>query len=136
MLHAKNQAHIFRDIFAIRRVEIAAISTLLLPVRANHAHAGKIFLRSRGKHGERRLNFFEEIVDDLAEIAHRERDDRHGHAARTSVRVGEIISITATARTKVTIVVALYMIPGPSTMRTLLRSFVQRDISSPVRLRT
>ncbi len=33
-------------------------------------------------------------------------------------------------------VVALYMIPGPSTMRTAFRSLVARDISSPVRLRT
>ena len=33
-------------------------------------------------------------------------------------------------------VVALYMMPGPSTMRTLFKSFVQRDIISPVRLRT
>ncbi len=40
------------------------------------------------------------------------------------------------AKTMVTSVVALYMIPGPRTMRTALRSLVARDMSSPVRLRT
>ena len=33
-------------------------------------------------------------------------------------------------------VVPLYMMPGPSTMRTAFKSFVARDISSPVRFRT
>ena len=45
-------------------------------------------------------------------------------------------SITEMERTMVTMVVPLYMIPGPRTMRTELRSFVARDINSPVRLRT
>jgi len=49
---------------------------------------------------------------------------------------GDSASITAIAKIMVTIVVALYMIPGPSTMRTAFKSFVARDISSPVRLRT
>ena len=44
--------------------------------------------------------------------------------------------MTAIARIIVTIVVALYMMPGPSTMRTAFKSFVALDINSPVRLRT
>ena len=36
----------------------------------------------------------------------------------------------------VAIVVALYMMPGPRTMRTAFKSFVARDIRSPVRFRT
>ena len=40
------------------------------------------------------------------------------------------------ARTMVAMVVAVYMMPGPSTMRTAFRSLVARDIRSPVRLRT
>ena len=49
---------------------------------------------------------------------------------------GEIRTINKTASTMVIRVVALYMIPGPRTMRTAFRSLVVRDISSPVRLRT
>ena len=45
-------------------------------------------------------------------------------------------TITEIDKTMVTMVVPLYMIPGPSTMRTEFKSFVARDISSPVRLRT
>jgi len=53
-----------------------------------------------------------------------------------SVSEGERATITTMAKIMVTRVVALYMIPGPSTMRTEFRSLVARDISSPVRLRT
>ena len=49
---------------------------------------------------------------------------------------GESVNMKSTAKTMVTSVVALYMMPGPRTMRTALRSLVARDISSPVRLRT
>ena len=52
------------------------------------------------------------------------------------LRVGERRNINTTASSIVTSVVALYMIPGPKTMRTAFRSLVARDISSPVRLRT
>ena len=53
-----------------------------------------------------------------------------------SVSDGDNVTMTRMAIIMVTIVVALYMMPGPSTMRTELRSLVARDISSPVRLRT
>ena len=46
---------------------------------------------------------------------------------------GEIASISATAPTKVATVLAVYMIPGPSTMRTADMSLVARLISSPMR---
>ncbi len=60
-----------------------------------------------------------------------------GAGSRTqSVREGESVTITKIAKIMVMIVVALYMMPGPRTMRTALRSLVARDISSPVRLRT
>ncbi len=49
---------------------------------------------------------------------------------------GEIQNIRTTASTMVANVLALYMIPGPSTMRTEFKSFVHRDINSPVRFRT
>ena len=44
--------------------------------------------------------------------------------------------MTMIASAMPTIVCPLYMIPGPRTMRTALRSLVARDINSPVRLRT
>ena len=52
------------------------------------------------------------------------------------VSEGESMTMMRMAMIMVTNVVALYMMPGPSTMRTALRSLVARDISSPVRLRT
>ena len=53
-----------------------------------------------------------------------------------SVSEGDSVTMTRMAIIMVTMVVALYIIPGPSTMRTELRSLVARDINSPVRLRT
>src|SRR5207253_7107893 len=47
-----------------------------------------------------------------------------------SVSEGEIVTITRMAIIMVTRVVALYMMPGPSTMRTELRSLVARDMRS------
>jgi len=46
------------------------------------------------------------------------------------------MTMTKMAMIIVMMVVAVYMMPGPSTMRTAFRSLVARDISSPVRLRT
>jgi len=45
-----------------------------------------------------------------------------------NVSEGERATITTIAKIMVTRVVALYMIPGPSTMRTEFRSLVARDI--------
>ncbi len=50
-----------------------------------------------------------------------------------SVSRGEIASIIATVATKVASVLAVYMMPGPSTMRTADMSLVARLISSPMR---
>src|SRR5215208_1555263 len=51
-----------------------------------------------------------------------------------SVRRASIDSITDSATTKVSMVLAAYMIDGPIIMRTAFRSLVARDIRSPVRL--
>ena len=48
---------------------------------------------------------------------------------------GEITSITVMAPSEVATVLAVYMIPGPSTMRTADMSLVARLITSPMRLR-
>ena len=45
------------------------------------------------------------------------------------------LSMTETARIKVRLVSAQYMTPGPNIMRTALRSFVDRAMMSPVRVR-
>ncbi len=106
-----------------------------LPVGANHAHAGQIFLGLRGKHGERGLNLSVQPMDMPAEIA--DGDGHEGTGSSThKLSAGESQNIKKTASTMVAMVLALYMMPGPSTMRTAFRSFVARDISSPVRLRT
>ena len=47
----------------------------------------------------------------------------------------EIDSISATATTNMMLVVAAYISDGPTIIRTALRSFVARDIRSPVRWR-
>ncbi len=46
---------------------------------------------------------------------------------------GEIASMRVTAPAKVATVLAVYMIPGPRTMRTADMSFVARLITSPIR---
>ncbi len=51
----------------------------------------------------------------------------------SSVRRASIESIIASAATNVSSVFAEYMIDGPIIMRTAFRSFVARDIRSPVR---
>ncbi len=50
-----------------------------------------------------------------------------------SVRRASIESMRMIATTKTRMVFAEYMIAGPIIMRTALRSFVARDIRSPVR---
>ena len=52
----------------------------------------------------------------------------------SSVSAGDRDSIRISATTKVIEVEAVYMIAGPAIMRTAERSFVARDIRSPVRL--
>ena len=47
----------------------------------------------------------------------------------------ELPVAVAWAITMVAMVVAVYMMPGPRTMRTAFKSFVTRDIRSPVRFR-
>ena len=44
-------------------------------------------------------------------------------------------AMTATVRMKVSTVSAQYITPGPSIMRTALRSLVERAMMSPVRVR-
>ena len=51
----------------------------------------------------------------------------------TSVSHGSIVSIIVMAMTNVRSVEAEYMTDGPIIMRTAFRSFVARDIRSPVR---
>ena len=46
---------------------------------------------------------------------------------------GEIASMRVTVPAKVATVLAVYMIPGPRTMRTADMSFVARLITSPIR---
>ena len=47
---------------------------------------------------------------------------------------GLMVTMRAMVPTKVARVLAVYMIPGPSTMRTADRSLVARLIRSPVRI--
>ena len=62
--------------------------------------------------------------------------DTHGRASRAiPVSLGLNDSIMATATMNRTTVVVAYMTAGPIIMRTALRSFVARDMRSPVRLR-
>ena len=83
-----------------------------LRVRANHAHAGKIFLRPRGERPQRRLNFFGKPVNDLAKIPDRNHHNgnRNQHPERER---GESLTMKYSASTIVAMVVAVYMIPGP-----------------------
>ena len=51
----------------------------------------------------------------------------------TRVSTGSIDSINATDTTNIITVLAMYMMAGPTIMRTAFRSLVARDIRSPVR---
>ena len=54
-------------------------------------------------------------------------------ASATSVSQGLMCSMNTSAKTLMKIVLALYMRPGPSNMRTAFRSLVMRAMMSPVR---
>ncbi len=56
-------------------------------------------------------------------------------ARASALSAGLIASISVTAPAKLATVFAVYMIPGPSTVRTADMSFEARLISSPIRLR-
>ena len=107
----------------------------LLPVGADDAHAGQRLLR----HGA-------QIGQAAPGSARSARESRVRSSVRVSVTDGNgssaisvsralIDSITASATTNVSAVVAAYMTAGPTIMRTALRSLVARDIRSPVRRR-
>ena len=70
-----DQLDVARNVFAVGLVEAADFG-FFLGIGANDADAGKILLHFRGERSERSLNFFVELVDDLAEVADGNEDDR------------------------------------------------------------
>ena len=82
---------------------------------------------------ELRLHRLEAVVDAPAEVAHQDGDEEAAAPATSSSRRGLMRAMSTMVPTKVATVLAVYMIPGPSTMRTADRSLVARLMRSPMR---
>ena len=65
---------------------------------------------------------------------HTAKDTSGSGRSESRVRRGLIATMKPTASTATTSVLTMYMIPGPTIMRTAARSLVARDMISPVRV--
>ena len=112
-----------------------ASSCALLGVGAHHPRPREVLLDERVDVRELRLHRLEAVVDAAAEVAHQEGDEEAAAPGPEPSSSGLMRGMRTMVPTKVASVLAVYMIPGPSTMRTAERSLVARLMRSPMRWR-
>ena len=105
----------------------------LLPVRAHDADARQCFLHDRADARTAAPEWPRTAGGSRCRSTARESDTNGSGISAISVSRRSIVSMSTIATMNTSTVFAEYMMAGPIIMRTALRSFVARDIRSPVR---
>ena len=122
------------NVLAVRGLKCGDLG-FFLSKGADQAGTGEVLLRLRGDVGKHGLDALEAGVDAGPKVLHQDRSEGAAGRKAMSVRCGLMRSMNGSAAAVKTTVFAEYMMAGPSSWRTALRSFVERAMMSPVRLR-
>ena len=131
--HQPHQLQTAPDVLRVVALEAFDLG-FFLHIGANQARPGEVFLRPRRDVGEHRLDALEALVDPAAEVLDHDAEDRQRREGKER-QPGLMLNMKTSAPMVNTMVFAVYMMPGPASMRTAFRSLVARAMMSPVRVR-
>ena len=104
---------------------------MLLHERLNDPNTSHALLNTSAELGELRLRLLRQVVNSLSKVTDTCRNKRKRQQGEQRKPPVDSQHQNGCERA-VSRVLAVYMMPGPTSIRTLLRSFVARDIKSPV----